>query len=118
MTVESDLRTLLLDDAALVAVVPPNRISVDAVAVEQPRPYIVFAMQPSEPIFGLGNVLLADTVPVDIQIVGVTRQNAIVIRELVKDALLAAGVPWSATSSGFDPENGIEAEVVTLQWLT
>ena len=118
MTAESELRALLLDNQALIATVPAPRISVDSVAVEQPRPYIVFSVQSGEPTFGLGNDLLAENITIDIQCIGVTRRNAVVVRELVKQALLDGGVPWSGTSSGYDPDADIEAEVITVNWLT
>lgn len=117
MSVETELRALLLANAPLLAIIPANRISVDTAAVEQPRPYIVFAVQSGEPVFGLDNSFLGETVTIDLQIVGSTRNNAVVIREAVKAALLAGGVPWSGTSSAFDPENGLEAEIINLQWL-
>lgn len=118
MSAEYDLRALLLDSQNLVAVVPAARISVDTAGVEQPRPYIVFSVQSGEPIFGLDNSLLAENITIDIQCIGVTRTNAIVVRELVKQALRDGGLPWSGTSSGFDPDADIEAEIITVNWLT
>ena len=118
MTAEAELRALLLDYQALIAVVPAPRISVDAVAVEQPRPYIIFSVQSGEPTFGLSNALLAENITIDIQCIGVSRTNAVVIRELVKQALIAGGVPWSGTASGYDADADIEAEIITVNWLT
>jgi hypothetical protein len=118
VSVETDLRALLISHAPLTAVVPASRVRVDAMEQEMARPFIVFSRQGSAPIFGLGNALLGATDTIDIQIVGSTRSNAIAVRDLVQAALIASGQPWSATSSGYDEANDIEAEVVTVEWLT
>lgn len=117
MSAESDLRAALLAHAPLVAAVPAARISIDAAAQDQPRPYIVFSVQTAEPTWGLGNALLGVVTSIDIQIVGRTRAESIAVRELVQDALLAAGWPWVRTTAGYDAENDIEAEVVSVNWM-
>lgn len=118
MSYEADLRAVLVADAALTAAVPAARIAIDQVEQGLARPYIAFSAQQGTPEFGLDNTLLADTLLIDIQCIGSTRANAIAVRELVKTALLAGGVPWSATSAGYDPDNDIEAEIVSVNWLT
>lgn len=117
MSVEAELRAVLVAHAPLLAVVPAARIAIDAVPQDQARPYIAFSTQTSEPTFGLSNALLGNITSIDIQIVGTTRAQAIAARELVQDALLAAGWPWVRTTAGYDAENDIEAEVVSVNWM-
>ena len=117
MSAEADLRALLVANAALVALVPVARITIDAVDQAAPRPYIVLSKQSSTPTFGLDNSLLAEAVDIDIQCVGTRRAQAIAVREAVQVALLAGGQPWAGTSAGYDAENDIEAEVVSVNWL-
>jgi hypothetical protein len=121
MSTEADLRAALVAHAALVAALPAGEraIGVDAVAPDAARPYVVLAKQASEPVFGLlGDALLGSTDTIDVQVIGSNRANAIAVRELVQDALLAAGRPWAGAAAGYDPENDLEAEVVTVRWLT
>lgn len=117
MSAEADLRALLVANAALLALVPAARITIDAVDQNAARPYIVLSKQSATPIFGLDNTLLAETVQIDIQCVGLRRPQAIAVREAVQTALLAGGQPWVATSAGYDADNDIEVEVVSVNWL-
>ena len=117
MSAESSLRTALIGYAPLVAQVPAARISIDAVPQDAARPYIAFSTQAAEPTFGLSNALLGTVTSIDIQIVGRTRAEAITVRELVQAALLAASWPWVRTGAGYDAENDIEAEVVSVNWM-
>lgn len=117
MSAEAELRTLLVTNAALLALVPAARISIDAVDQAAVRPYIVLSKQGSTPTFGLDNTLLAEAVDIDVQCVGTRRAQAITVREAVQTALLAGGRPWAGTSAGYDADNDIEAEVVSVNWL-
>ena len=117
MSAESDLRAVLLAHAPLVAAVPAARISIDAVAQDQARPYIAFSTQNDEATFDLNNTLLGRVTSIDVQIVGRTRAEAITVRELVEAALLAGGWPWVRRTAGYDAENDIEAEVVSVNWM-
>ena len=117
MSAEADLRAVLLAHAPLVAVVPAARIAIDAVPQDGTRPYIAFSTQTAEPTFGLSNALLGLVTSIDIQIVGATRAQSITVRELVQDALLAGGWPWVRSTAGYDAENDIEAEVVSVNWM-
>ena len=123
MSAEADLRAALLAHAPLLSAVPAARIAIDAVAPGEAKPYIAFALQAHNPAFGLNNTLLGATDSIDIQCVGGSpdtegRSTAIAVRELVKDALLAAGHTWAATAAAYDGELDIEVEVVTVDWVT
>lgn len=117
MSAEQSVRDILVASGPLVAVVPATRISLDAVAQSLPRPYIVLSKQPVQTTFGLDNTVLARTSPIDIQCIGISRVNAVAVRELVEAALLGAGLPWSGSTAGYDAENDLEAEVVSVDWI-
>lgn len=123
MSAESDLRALLIGNAALLAglgtvsgITADKRICIDAVPQGFARPYIVFTKQSGEDELGTDNTLLAELATIDIQCVGTTRQNAIAVRDLVRAALRAAGVPSDRNAAGYDAENDLEVEVVTIDW--
>ena len=118
MSAEADLRALLLAHAPLLAAVPATRISIDAVDPDVVRPYIAFSKQAGTPAFGLNNTLLGNTDTFDLQCVGSDRANAIAVRELVMAALVAGGLGWVGASAAYDPDNDLEVEVVTVDWVT
>lgn len=117
MSTESDIRDVLLDSAALLAVVPAARISIDAVQAGLRRPYIAFSKQGSTHEHGLDNTVLGAITTIDIQCVGTNRENAISVGALVRNALRTAGMPSDRGSAGYDAENDLEVEVVTVDWI-
>lgn len=117
MSAESELRDALIAHAPLLAVVPAARISIDAVTVSAARPYIAFSKQQRSDDFGLDNTWLAAQSTIDIQCVGSSRANAIVVADLVRDALRTAGMPSERGSAGYDAENDLEVEIVTVEWF-
>lgn len=117
MSAESELRDALLAHAPLLAAVPAARISIDAVSATAARPYIAFSKQLRTDDFGLDNTWLAAQSTIDIQCVGSSRANAIAVAELVRDALRIAGMPSERGSAGYDAENDLEVEIVTVDWF-
>lgn len=117
MSAESELRAALVGYAPLLAQVPAARISVDAVPQGFTRPYIAFSKQGGQDELGLDNTLLAAVSTIDIQCIGTDRSNAIAVRDLVRTALQLAGMPSDRNSAGYDPENDLEAEIVTVDWF-
>lgn len=117
MSAESEIRTMLLAHAPLVAVVPAGRISIDAVAPTLTRPYVAFVKTQYTDELGTDNTLLATVSTIDLQCVGTNRSNAIAVAALVRDALRAGGNPSDRGSAGYDPENDLEVEVVTVDWF-
>lgn len=118
MSAEADLRALLVAYAPLVAAVPVGCISIDSVDQGLARPYIAFSKQSAPPSFGLDNTLLGTITTIDIQCIGTSRLNAIAVRELVEAALLASGQGWVGATAAYDPENDLEVEVSTVDWVT
>lgn len=118
MSVESDLRAALLAYAPLVALVPPVRLCMDAVAQGLARPYIAISKQGRTDELGLDGTALGGTSVLDVQCIGADRRQALQLADLVRTALRLAGQPSEGGSAGYDPDNDIEAEVVTVNWLT
>lgn len=117
MSTESDLRDALLGSAPLLAVVPAARIRIDKVDAGFQRPYIVFSKQGSAEELGSDNTVLGAITTIDIQCIGTNRSNAISVGALVRNALRTAGIPSDRGSAGYDPENDLEVEVVTVDWI-
>jgi len=118
MSAETDLRAALIAYAPLIALVPAKRISLDMVTQGFPKPFIVLTKQRDEIVFGLNNSILGRVVSLDIQCVHTDRLHAIQLREQVEAALLAANWPWEQITAGYDPEAGLEVEVVSVNWLS
>ena len=116
MSAESELRALLVADVDLLALVPQSRISIDAVSQGLARPYIAFSKQSTEVSYGIGGQAHARRTTIDVQVIGASRANAIQVRERVELVLAAAGVPPENVSAGYDAENDLEAEVLTVDW--
>lgn len=117
MSAESELRAVLTGHAPLIAQVPATRISIDAVLPTVARPFVAFSKQQRSDELGLDGGLLAVQSTIDIQCVGSSRSNAIVVADLVRDALRAAGMPRDRGSAGYDAENDLEVEIVTVDWF-
>ena len=117
MSAESELRDTLVGYAPLVAAVPAARISVDAVDVNAARPYIAFSKQLRTDDHGVDGTWLAAQSTIDIQCVGSSRSNAIAVAALVRDALRPAGMPAERGGAGYDAENDLEVEIVTVDWF-
>lgn len=118
MSVETDLRAVLIGYAPLTSVVPAVRISIDAVEQGAPRPYIAFAKQSQQRELGLSNALLGAITAIDIQCVGASRKQSLEIQGLVYDALAAYGQPAESGGAGYDADNDLEVEVVSVSWVT
>ena len=117
MSAESELRAVLIAHAPLLAAVPATRISIDAVLPSATRPYIAFSKQQVTEDFGLDNTWLATQSTIDVQCVGASRANALVVAGLVRNALRAGGMPSDRGSAGYDAENDLEVEIVTVDWF-
>ena len=86
MSAESELRAVLTGHAPLIAQVPATRISIDAVLPTVAPPFIAFSKQQRSDELGLDGGLLAVQSTIDIQCVGSSRSNAIVVADLVRRA--------------------------------
>lgn len=117
MSAESELRAALVAHAPLLAVVPSARISINAVDPEADRPYIAFSKQGVQRDLGLDSTVLGTISTIDVQCIGVNQEQCIAVAALVLAALAAAGQPSRQGSAGYDPDNDLPAEVVTVDWM-
>jgi hypothetical protein len=98
VSAESEVRDALVAHAALIAVVPAARISVDAVEQGLARPYIAFASQGYAADLGLDNTLHATATTIDIQCIGSDRAEACAPRCPLLDSRATAAAPDSTPS--------------------
>lgn len=114
---EAEVRALLLASAAVIELVPSNRIAVDEVAPNMPRPYIVFAKaEAAEFINSLSGAVITMRAAINLQCVAATSMDAAIVADACRTALLAAGVPINAAEPGHDPELGVDLESITFDW--
>lgn len=114
MSVESDFRALLAAYAPLTALVG-TAIAQNAVPPNAARPYVAFVAQHT-PEYGLDNTLLADGVAITCECWADDAASADAVADAVQAALLAAGRVCTARASTFDPELGLDATVLTVEW--
>lgn len=114
-SIEADVRAALLAWPALAALVGDN-VCIDEVPEDAPRPYIVFAKQSGNVERGLDGVVHHETARIDIQCVGQSRAEGIALAGLVREALEDVDQPPDDFAAGYDPDNDIEAEVVSVDW--
>lgn len=125
MSAESALRDALLASAPLLAAVPAERISWDAVDQAAAKPYLALSKESETRDRGLDGTTLAHSASFSILCVGTDRANAIAVADLVRAALAAAQAAPNATigpsdndSAGYDPELDLEVEVVGADYFT
>ena len=118
MSIEADFRTLLAGYAPLGALVG-TRIAMNSVPEGSTLPLVVFTSS-HERTLGLDNSLLADTCTLAVQCWGQTAASA----EAVADAVVAAvatapaasGAVVTARETNFDPDLGLDATQLTVEW--
>lgn len=121
MSAETDFRAALVAYSGLTALVG-TRVAQNAIEPEQPLPYVVFTAA-----HGADPVLLADAIDtvqftcecwaktgLEAQAVAAQVRAAIAAKEAAT-ASLAAWV--SAEVGGFDSELGLDAQVLTVEWV-
>lgn len=116
MSAESDFRAALLAHAPLVSLVG-QRVAQNAIEAGQPAPYVVFTAT-HDPQHGLGGVLLGDSVTIEAQCWGNTAVQAASVADAVAGALVAVDAPAIGRATGYDPELGFDAVILTVMWIT
>lgn len=112
MTIESDIRTLLLADAAVYAETA-DRIVLNASGAQDGEPRIVITVQ-RVPDYGLDNTRLAEQVTYTLQVWAETSVHANTVADKATTALVAAGYLVSTRATGFDPDTELDAVVLTV----
>lgn len=115
MSAEAEFRGALVAHAPLFAVVG-QRIALNAVQAETPTPYLAFTAR-HDPQYTLDNTLAADFVTIEVQCWAATAVDASTVGDLVEAAVRAAGAIVVARSSAFDADVGLDAELITVEWI-
>lgn len=115
MTAETDFRAVLVAYTDLTDLVPAARISQNAVEQGADLPYIAFTSVHA-PEYGLANNVLADEVTFNVQCWGITSAQADAVADEVQAALLADGTVCTARTTALDPNLGLDATILTVQW--
>lgn len=114
MSAETDFRAALVAHAPLVALVG-TRIAQNAVPDGSAMPCVVYASTRVQD-YHLDNSVGAMNVQFDVQCWGDTGADAAGVADEVQDAILAVGCVCTQRSTTFDPELGLDGELLTFDW--
>jgi len=116
MSAEDALRTLLLADAGVSALVG-TRITADRIAQDAVRPFVVYARTSSNPVVSLDGTHLRTQASLEVQCWANNRVEA----DALADAVIAAvrGVISQRVverSGAYDADLDLAASIVSVQW--
>jgi hypothetical protein len=118
MSIETDVCALLVGFPALAALVG-TRVALNAVNEGTPLPYVIVSAQHAF-TYTLNREISADQAAVTIECWGKSAAQAEAVANAAADAVLAAPLDTGATLlarvGGTDPENGLDASVLTVEW--
>lgn len=114
MSAETEFRAALVAHAALTALVG-TRIAQNAVPDGSAMPCVVYSSTRT-PDFHLDNSFGAMNVQFEVQCWANTSAAAAAVADEVEAALLAANTVCTVRSTTFDPEMGLDGEVLTADW--
>jgi hypothetical protein len=115
MTIESDIRDILLADAAVSAEVGA-RVALNASGEQDVEPRVVITVQRT-PDYGLDNTHLATLATFTLQVWAKTSVHANTVADKVTAALYAQGYLVSTRATGFDPDTELDAVVLTVEHI-
>jgi hypothetical protein len=118
VSIETDVCALLSGHASVAALVN-SRVALNAVNEGTPLPYVIVSAQHAF-TFTLDSSISADQAAVTIECWGKSAAQAEAVGDAVADAILTAapitGATLLARVGGVDPENGLDASVLTVEW--
>ena len=115
MSLETDFRAALVAHAPLLALVAAASIAQNAVGQSAELPMVAFTVTHSLDI-GLDNTVLAHGADFSVQCWGNTSAEADAVADAVAAAVQASGQVVTDRTSGFDPELGLDATMLTVSW--
>lgn len=115
MSAESELYAALAARAGLTALVS-TRIYPDAIPEDSDLPAVVYQRANTSPITTIGGVVIVEEVRFAISAWAKTRTSADAIADEIAPALATAGNPYADRSTGYDPEVGLHAVTVEVEW--
>jgi hypothetical protein len=117
MSAESDFQFLLQTHAPLTGLVS-DRIAMAAQATPT-LPAVVYLSR-HDPVYGLGNQLLADPVTFTVQCWAETAAAAASVADAVRSACAAAqlqrGCVVAAEEPAYDEETGLDGRILSVEW--
>jgi Protein of unknown function (DUF3168) len=118
VSIETDVCSLLTGDPGVAALVA-GRVALNAVNEGTPLPYIIVAANHAY-TFTLDKTISSDEAAVNIECWGRSAAQAEAVGDAVAAAVLLAPPLSCATLlsriGGVDPENGLDASVLTVEW--
>lgn len=115
MSMESDLRALLVAYAPLAALVS-TRIAADRIEQGAIRPFVVYTRTGTEPVQTLDGTLHASKSTFDVQCWADTRAAAEAAADAIQAALVADFRAIVGRASGYDADLDLEATVISVDW--
>lgn len=115
MSMESDLRALLVAYAPLTALVS-TRIAADRIEQGAARPFVVYTRTGTEPVQTLDGTLHASKATFDVQCWADTRTAAEAVADAIQAALVADARAIVGRASGYDADLDLEATVISIDW--
>lgn len=115
MSMESDLRALLVAYAPLTALVS-TRIAADRIEQGAIRPFVVYTRTATEPVQSLDGAVHANKATFDVQCWADTRTSAEQVADAIQAALVADARAIVGRASGYDADLDLEATVISVDW--
>lgn len=115
MTVEADLRTLLVGDTAVAALVV-DKVSADRVEQGATRPFIVYTRTETDRQKTLDGTVVGVLVTLSLECWGDNRVQAAAVAEAAEAALELAHHTVANRDSGHDPDLDLMQAQLTVQW--
>lgn len=115
-SVETTVRALLVGTPSIAAIVG-QRVGINAAAQGWAMPYIVYTTQHQREFLLSGHVA-GDVCQVELQCWAQTAADASALADLVEMAMLDAGGLPATRQTAYDPELGLDAEIIGCTWVT
>ena len=115
MSLDTDLRALLVGNAGLTALVS-TRIVQDRMEQGAARPFVVFSRASTDYQTGLDGSVLGERATFDVQCWADTRASAEAVASAVQAVLDANQRPVLSRASGYDAELDLEATLMSVEW--
>jgi hypothetical protein len=113
--IETELRTLLVGDAAVNALVS-GRVSADRMAQDQPMPFVVFTRTGTEPVTDVSGAVLASRTFLEVQCWAQTRAAAESLADACQTAIRGAVKLVTNRAAVYDPDMDVEGTVLSVEW--
>lgn len=115
MSTHTDLRALLLADPVIASLIG-TRISADRVEQAFVRPFVVYRRAARVREKTLNGTVVSDLHTFDVQVWADTRASCQAVAEAIQRVIEAANHDASNSEDISDPDLGLQAESITVEW--